>query len=204
MSLKVADVTGELAAGAVARHSAAQDPSVLSVGPAHPLFELETPAGIEASRISLSQRWRSSGWTPESHPSPNSCSRVRPLKASHPLLTKVQPLSGPATQIIRGATSAISRKRSSLSRRAASARRARNSVTSSPRLAKPAGRPSDVVQRGAAPLDPALAAVFRDNGAFAASGTSSHRRTRHPVRPNSETQQVGRGDVRSGPPATIR
>ena len=53
---------------------------------------------------------------------------VLPVNVNHPRLKKVQSLSGPETQIITGAVSAIFRKRSSLSRSAASARLALGDV----------------------------------------------------------------------------
>src|SRR6266481_5167635 len=58
---------------------------------------------------------------PSAQPLPSSCSRLRPVKSSHPLLKKVQSLSGPDTQIITGAVSAMARKRASLSRSSSSA-----------------------------------------------------------------------------------
>ena len=41
-------------------------------------------------------------WTPSVQPLPSSCSSVRPVKSSHPLLKKVQSLSGSDIQIITG------------------------------------------------------------------------------------------------------
>src|SRR5271165_6631660 len=51
-------------------------------------------------------RSRSSGCTPEVHPSPHSCSIDRPVKSSQPLLKKMHSLSVPDIQIRTGAVSA--------------------------------------------------------------------------------------------------
>src|SRR5215469_16831526 len=66
------------------------------------------------------QRFKSSGCTPAAQPPPNSSSIRRPVKFSHPRLKKVQSLSVPDIQINVGVVSAVTRKRSSLSRSSAS------------------------------------------------------------------------------------
>ena len=51
---------------------------------------------------------RSSGWMPLVHPTPLSSSRLRPENSSQRWLNQLQSLSGPARQIIIGASSANS------------------------------------------------------------------------------------------------
>src|SRR5262249_2021087 len=77
-------------------------------------FTLETPRNLNVAPSQFSETAQLPPWKP--------CPIGRPTKASHGLLNHVQRLSVPLIQIMTGAWSAMSRKRSSLCTRASSAR----------------------------------------------------------------------------------
>jgi len=69
--------------------------------------------------------WKSSKCTPSAQPTPHSSSSVRPVNSSQVWLKNVQSASVPAIQSSTGATSAMMRKRASVSLARRSARRRR-------------------------------------------------------------------------------
>ena len=118
-----ADVAGKSAAGVEAGNAVIEQPAVLAIGAAQAVFHLKIAAGLEGGRVDADaaieiERMHALGPAVTDFLLHGTAGEPQPT-----LLKNVQAWSGPETQIITGAASAMLPKRRSLSCRMASARR---------------------------------------------------------------------------------